>query len=59
MEISDKYSLECQEPYEDWETLAVEHMHAEWSAKPGLTADKPTCTKHDEYIGFDYKQRAV
>ena len=37
----------------------MEDTYAEWTSKLGSRTDEAVCTKDDEDVNFDYKQRAV
>ena len=59
VEIVEENTLEFSEPYKDWEPSAVEDTYAEWTPKLDSKSDDAVCTRDDENVDFDYKQRAV
>ena len=59
VEIVEENTLDFSEPYKDWEPSAVEDTYAEWTPKLDSKSDDAVCTRDDENVDFDYKQRAV
>ena len=59
VEIVKENTLDFSEPYKDWEHSAVEDTYAEWIPKLNSESDDAVCTRDDENVDFDYKQRAV
>ena len=59
VEIVEEITLDFSEPYNDWETSAVEDTYVEWTPKLDSKSDDAACTRDDENVVFDYKQRAV
>ena len=59
VEIVEENTLGFSEPYKDWEPSAVEDTYAEQAPKLDSKSDDAVCTRDDENVGFDYKQRAM
>ena len=59
VEIVEENTLDFSESYKDWEPSAVEDTYAECTVILGSRIDEAVCTKDDEDVDFDYKQRAV
>ena len=59
VEIVEENTLDFSEPNKDWEPSAVQDTYAEWTPKLGSRTDGAVCTRDDEDVDFDYKQRAV
>ena len=59
VDIDERNTLDFSEPYKDWEPSAVEDTYAEWTPKLDSKSDDAVCTRDDENVDFDYKQRAV
>ena len=59
VEIVEENTLDFSERYKDWEPSAVEDTYAEWTLKLYSKSDDAVCTRDDENVHFDDKQRAV
>ena len=59
VEIVEENTLDFSQPYKDWEPSAVEDTYAEWTPKLDSKSDAAVCTRDDENVDFDYKQREV
>ena len=59
VEIVEENTLDFSEPYNVWEPSAVEDTYAEQTPKLGSRTDEAVCTKDDEDVDFDCKQRSV
>ena len=59
IEIVEENTVNFSEPYKDWEPSAVKETYAEWTPKLDSKSDDVICTRDDENVDFDYKQRAV
>ena len=59
VEILEENTLDFSKPYKDWEPSAVGSTYAEWTPKLGSRIDVAICTRDDEVVDFECKQRAV